>query len=152
MIEGVEIKRLKVITDDRGYLMEMLRSDDELFEKFGQVYLTVCNPGYVKGWHYHKKQTDNFIVIKGNAKVVLYDMRETSKTKSEIQEIFMGENNHILLKIPTLVMHGITPTNDEQVYLINCPTEKYDYDDPDEFRIDFKSKKIPYDWGVSKGG
>lgn len=132
--------------------MEMLRCDDLIFEKFGQVYLTVCNPGYVKGWHYHKKQTDNFVVIKGNAKVVLYDMRENSKTKSQIQEVFMGDKNPILLKIPTFVLHGITSTDNNSVHLVNCPTLPYDYDHPDEFRIDFKSKDIPYNWHVDKGG
>lgn len=68
MIEGVKIKRLKVIPDARGRLMEILRSDDELFVKFGQVYMTAAYPGVVKGWHYHKKQTDNFAVIKGMMK------------------------------------------------------------------------------------
>ena len=152
MIHGVEIKKLKVITDERGFLMEMLRCDDPLFEKFGQVYLTVCNPGYVKGWHYHKKQADHFVVVKGNARVVLYDMRKDSPTKSQVQEVFMGEKNPILLKIPAFVLHGITPDGNEPVYLMNCPTHPYDYKNPDEFRVDFKSKEIPYNWCVEKGG
>ena len=152
MIQGVEIKNLKVITDERGFLTEMLSCDDPLFEKFGQVYLTVCNPGYVKGWHYHKKQTDHFVVVKGNARVVLYDMRKKSPTKSKVQEVFMGEKNPILVKIPTFVLHGITPNGNEPVYLMNCPTHPYDYKNPDEFRVDFKSKEIPYNWGVEKGG
>lgn len=152
MIKGVEMKGLKVIRDDRGFLMEMLRCDDKLFEKFGQLYLTVCNPGYVKGWHYHKKQTDNFVVVKGNAKVVLYDIRKNSNTKVKIQEVFMGEKNSILLKIPPFILHGITPVDNNPVYLINCPTLPYNYDNPDEFKINFKSEKIPYKWGVDKGG
>ena len=65
MIHGVEIKKLKVISDNRGFLMEMLRCDDVIFEKFGQVYLSVCNPKIVKGWHYHKKQSDNMAVVRG---------------------------------------------------------------------------------------
>ena len=152
MIEGVEIKKLKVIADNRGFLMEMLRCDDALFEKFGQVYLSVCKPNIVKGWHYHKKQTDNFVVVKGNAKVVLFDKREGSSTKCQLQEVFMGESNPILLKIPPYVVHGITPVGNEPSYLINCPTLPYDYKIPDEFRIDFKSDEIPYDWGVEQGG
>ena len=103
MIEGVKIKRLKVIPDERGMLMEMMRDDDEFFQKFGQVYLSVVYPGVVKGWHYHKKQTDHFVFVKGNAKVVLYDNREGSKTKGEINEFFMGEYNPILLVIPPFV-------------------------------------------------
>lgn len=152
MINDVEIKKLKVIADNRGFLMEMLRCDDSLFEQFGQVYLSVCKPNVVKGWHYHKKQTDNFVVVKGNAKVVLYDNREKSSTKGEVQEVFMGEDNPILLKIPIFVVHGITPAGDAPCYLINCPTLPYDYKNPDEFRINFKSKDIPYDWEVEEGG
>lgn len=152
MIQGIEIKKLKVIADNRGFLMEMLRCDDSIFENFGQVYLSVCKPKIVKGWHYHKKQTDNFVVVKGNAKVVLYDDKENSPTKGEVQEVFMGEDNPILLKIPPFVVHGITPTGDDPSYLINCPTLPYDYKNPDEFRISFKSKDIPYDWGLEEGG
>src|SRR5205085_8017804 len=99
MIAGVRIKRLKVIPDERGMLMEMLRDDDEFFQKFGQVYLSVVYPGVVKGWHYHQKQTDHFVFVKGMAKVVLYDRREGSKTHGEVNEFFMGEDNPILLVI-----------------------------------------------------
>ena len=81
MIEGVKVKKLKVIPDERGHLMEMLRDDDEFFQRFGQVYLSVVYPGVVKGWHYHKKQTDHFVFVKGMAKVVLYDGREESRTR-----------------------------------------------------------------------
>ena len=72
-IEGVVVKALKRIPDERGWLMEMLRADDDLFQKFGQVYLTAVYPGVVKGWHYHKIQTDHFVCVGGMAKVVLYD-------------------------------------------------------------------------------
>ena len=80
MIEGVNIKKLKVIPDERGRLMEIVRADDEGFRKFGQVYLTTADPGVVKGWHYHKKQYDYMTVISGMMKIVLYDMREGSST------------------------------------------------------------------------
>ena len=152
MIEGVKIKKLKVIPDDRGFLMEMLRNDDGVFERFGQVYLSVCKPNTVKGWHYHKKQVDHFVVVKGNAKVVLYDLRDDSQTKGKVEEHFLGEKSPILLKIPTNVLHGITPMGNEPCYLINIPTEKYNYEKPDEFRISHTSKEIPYDWGLDKGG
>jgi dTDP-4-dehydrorhamnose 3,5-epimerase len=151
-MKGVNIKNLKVIEDDRGRLMEMLRNDDDVFKQFGQVYLTVCKPGVVKGWHYHKTQTDFFVVVKGKGKIVLYDNRENSKTKGEIKEVFMGKENPILLTIPPGVIHGFTAEDDEDCYIINCCTHVYNYEKPDEFRIDFKSKDIPYDWGLVKGG
>ncbi|MCX7972949.1 MAG: dTDP-4-dehydrorhamnose 3,5-epimerase, partial [Candidatus Aminicenantes bacterium] len=40
MIEGVKIKKLRVIPDERGRLMEILRADEEIFVRFGQVYMT----------------------------------------------------------------------------------------------------------------
>src|SRR3989344_6966177 len=147
MIEGVKTKKLKVIKDFRWYLMEMLRADDALFDKFGQVYLSVCLPGIVKGWHYHKKQTDNFVIAKGNAKVVLYDMRENSSTKGGIQEFFIGEKNPLLIQIPPYIAHGMTPADNKPIFLVNCPTEVYNYKTPDEYRIAYDSKEIPYEWG-----
>jgi len=146
MIDGVRIKRLKVIPDERGRLMEMLRDDDEVFQKFGQVYLSVVYPGVVKGWHYHKKQTDYFVFVKGMAKVVLYDGREGSPTHGEVNEFFLGEHNPILLVIPPFVLHGMKGVGTEPAYLVNTPTEHYVYDDPDEFRVDPNSPDIPYRW------
>jgi len=151
MIEGVKIKKLKVIPDERGFLMEMLRCDDELFEKFGQVYLSVVYPGVVKGWHYHKIQRDNFVVVYGMGKVVLYDQRQDSPTYGEINEFFMGEQNPILLSIPPLVLHGIKGVGTKPAYLINIPTEPYRYDSPDEYRIDPFKGGIPYDWDLKEG-
>ncbi|MBU1147910.1 MAG: dTDP-4-dehydrorhamnose 3,5-epimerase, partial [Candidatus Omnitrophica bacterium] len=63
MIRDVEVKKLKLIPDERGRLMEILRSDEEMFQKFGQVYMTTAYPGVIKAWHYHKKQDDYFTCI-----------------------------------------------------------------------------------------
>ena len=151
MIDGVKVKRLKVIPDERGFLMEMMRDDDEFFQKFGQVYLSVVYPGVVKGWHYHRKQTDHFVFVKGMAKVVLYDGRDDSATKGEVNEFFMGEQNPILLVIPPLVLHGMKGIGTEPAYLVNTPTEHYEYDDPDEHRVDPNGDEVPYDWGRKDG-
>ena len=151
MIDGVRVKRLKVIPDERGMLMEMLRDDDEFFQKVGQVYLSMVYPGVVKGWHYHKKQTDHFVFVKGMAKVVLYDDREGSGTRGEVNEYFMGEQNPILLVIPPLVLHGMKGIGTEPAYLINIPTEHYTYAEPDEFRVDPNSPEIPYRWERKDG-
>ena len=146
MINGVKTKKLKVIPDERGRLMEILRSDDELFEKFGQVYITTVYPGVVKGWHYHKKQIDNITVIKGMAKLVLYDNRENSPTKGEINEFFIGEHNPMLIQVPKLVLHGFKGISENEAIMLNCPTEVYDYAKPDEFRMPVHSEEIPYNW------
>jgi dTDP-4-dehydrorhamnose 3,5-epimerase len=148
LIEGVKVRSLKPITDERGWLMELFRSDWEEFERFGQLYITACYPDVVKGWHYHKKQTDHFICMRGMAKVVLYDPRKKSKTKGMINEFFMGERNFLLLEIPPLVYHGFKAIGGKEAWILNVPTELYNYSEPDEFRLAHDTKEIPYDWGV----
>ena len=152
MIEGVKVKPLKVIPDERGRLMELLRSDDqEFFIQFGQVYMTTAYPGVVKAWHYHKRQTDNFAVVHGMMKVVLYDNRPDSPTHGEVNEFFMGIHNPLLVQIPPLVLHGFKCIGETEGIVINIPTTLYNYKAPDEHRIDPHSKEIPYDWAIKEG-
>jgi dTDP-4-dehydrorhamnose 3,5-epimerase len=146
MIDGVKQKALRVIPDERGRLMEILRRDDELFTRFGQVYMTTAQPGVVKGWHYHKNQVDNIAVLKGMAKLVLYDPREGSPSRGEVLEIFAGEHNPVLVQVPKGVYHGFKGIGPEEAIVINCPTECYDYDNPDEYRVDPHDNDIPYEW------
>lgn len=151
MIHQVRTKKLKVTPDERGRLMEALRADDEVFIKFGQIYFTTAYPGVVKAWHYHKKQIDNFVVVHGMMKVVLYDPREDSPTQGEINEFFMGVHNQMLLQIPNLVYHGFKCTSEHEAIVMNCPTEMYHYAAPDEYRIPAHSPEIPYDWARKDG-
>ncbi len=151
MIDGVKVKNLKVICDERGRLMEILRSDDELFIKFGQVYMTTAYPGVVKAWHYHKHQTDNMSVVRGMMKIVLYDDREGSNTRGEVNQFFVGENNPILVSIPEMVYHGFKCISETEAMVINVPTNIFDYKQPDEYRIDPHKNTIPYDWSRKDG-
>jgi len=151
LIEGVQLKELKVIPDERGRLMEILRSDDELFDRFGQVYMTTAYPGVVKAWHYHKIQDDRFAVVKGMMKLVLFDDREESPTRGEVNEFFLGEYNPLLVRIPRGVYHGFKGIGEEEAIVINIPTEPYNREKPDEYRLDPHENDIPYDWGRRDG-
>jgi len=151
MIEGVKTKNLRVVPDERGWLMEILRCDDEIFKSFGQVYLTTAYPGVVKAWHYHKKQTDNFTCIRGMMKVALYDDREGSNTCGEINEFFVGDKNPVLISVPPLVYNGFKAVGDETAYFLSVPTLAYNYKEPDEFRLPPDTNKIPYDWLLTPG-
>ncbi|MCS6816166.1 MAG: dTDP-4-dehydrorhamnose 3,5-epimerase family protein [Blastocatellia bacterium] len=151
MIEGVRVKPLRMIPDERGRLMELLRADDEIFIKFGQVYMTTVYPGVVKAWHYHKKQYDNFVAIRGMIKLVLYDAREGSPTQGEINEFFIGDWNPQLVQIPPGVYHGFKCISETEAIVINIPTEVYNYAQPDEYRLDPHKGGIPYDWARKDG-
>lgn len=151
MIAGVKVERLEVIPDERGRVMEILRSDDEIFHKFGQVYMTTTYPNVVKAWHYHKIQTDNVTVVRGMLKLVLYDPREDSPTKGEINEFFIGEHNPFLVQIPKGVYHGWMCISETEAIAINIPTEVYNREKPDEYRIHPHDNDIPYDWARKDG-
>ncbi len=151
MIDGVKVKELKPIPDDRGMLMEMLRSDDPDFQRFGQVYLTTVYPGVVKAWHYHKKQTDHFVCVSGMAKVALHDRREGSPTFGQTDTFVTGWQRQRMIIIPPLVYHGFTAVGTDPATIVNIPTELYDYENPDEHRLPFDDPEIGYDWGVKSG-
>ena len=149
-IDGVKTKMMRVIPDERGYLQEILRADDEMFTKFGQVYVSATYPGAVKAWHYHEKQVDHFACIAGMIKLVLVDTRPDSPTKDAVNEFFIGPQNPMLVQIPNLVYHGWKCISTEPSLVINVPTEPYHYKTPDEYRLD-PHNTLPYDWARKDG-
>ncbi|MBM4339803.1 MAG: dTDP-4-dehydrorhamnose 3,5-epimerase [Deltaproteobacteria bacterium] len=151
MIHGVKTKVLKVIPDERGRVLEILRADDALFQKFGQVYVTTTYPQVVKAWHYHKTQTDNFVSVRGMIKLVLYDPRENSPTRGEINEFYIGVHNPMLVQVPNMIYHGWKCVSEEEAIIVNIPTEVYDYSEPDEHRLPPHGKDIPYNWARKDG-
>ena len=151
LIEGVIVKNLKPILDERGYLQECFRSDWPMYKKFGQAYITIAFPNVVKAWHSHKIQTDNMVCINGNAKLVIYDNRKDSSTYKMINEIFFGEKNPLLISIPPDIWHGFKAIGSKKITVLNIPTELYNYDEPDEYRLPYDTDKITYDWKMKMG-
>lgn len=152
MIDGVRVKNLKIISDERGFLMECLRKDDQdFFREFGQVYISAVYKDAVKAWHYHKKQTDLVVCVSGLIKLVLHDGRKNSPTYGIINEFFIGDRNPCLIKIPVRVDHGWKGIESPISLVMNCPDHVYDYDDPDEFRKDPYDNDINYKWERKDG-
>lgn len=150
-IAGVQVKTLRPIPDERGWLMEILRRDEtDLLPVFGQVYVSATYPGVVKAWHYHKRQVDNFACIAGMVKLVLIDTREDSPTKDVVNEFFIGAINPLLVQVPNLVYHGWKCISEEAALVINVPSEPYDHEAPDEFRLN-PHGTLRYDWTRKDG-
>jgi dTDP-4-dehydrorhamnose 3,5-epimerase len=150
-IAGVKSKALRLVPDERGWLMEILRADDgEFFTKFGQVYVSATYPGVVKAWHYHRVQLDNFACVAGMVKLVLVDTRQGSPTEGAVNEFFVGSQNPMLVQVPNLVYHGWKCIGDAVALVVNAPTEPYRYDEPDEFRLE-PHGTLPYDWSRIDG-
>lgn len=148
MIDGVEIKRLVQHADDRGYLAELLRADEPIYRGFGQANVTLTYPGVVKAWHYHNQQDDLWVCVKGMIRAAMFDMREGSPTHGQTQEVYMGEQNPVLVRIPVGVAHGYKVVGDQAAVLIYFVTTPYDRNAPDEFRIPWDSPEIPFDWSL----
>lgn len=144
MIDGVKITPLKQIVDERGKVMHMLRCDSEVFKAFGEIYFSCVYPGAIKGWHLHKIMVLNYAVPYGLIKFVLYDDRKESRTKGEIQEIFLGSDNYCLVTVPPMVWNGFKGIGTETAIVANCATIPHD---PGEIiRLDPFDETIPYNW------
>jgi len=149
MIDGVNIIRLNKIIDERGKIMHMMKATDPHFIQFGEIYFSCAWPGVVKAWHIHKTMTINNAVISGHAKLVIFDGREGSSTKGELQEIFIGEDNYCLVQIPPGIANGYKAYGDNLVIMANCSTEPHN---PEEMiRIDPFINEIPYNWALKQG-
>lgn len=145
MIEGVEIKQLVTHPDERGFFREIARStEDVVREGWQQISHSLMHHGVAKAWHVHKAHIDWWYVPVGDLKVALYDTRDGSATKGELQELFLGEHYEAqLVKIPPGVAHGCRVIGGT-AHLIYLTSETYDPDD--EGRLDHDDPSIGYDW------
>ena len=149
MIEGVKVVPLRQIPDERGKVMHMLRADDPHFERFGEIYFSTVFQGVIKGWHLHEQMTINYAVPVGSIKLVMFDDRPGSRTKGELQEIFVGDGNYSLVVVPPKIWNGFKGIAAPYSVVANCATIPHD---PSEItRLDPFSSRIPYDWGVRHG-
>jgi dTDP-4-dehydrorhamnose 3,5-epimerase len=149
VIDGVRIMPLRQIVDERGKVMHMLRADAPHFRGFGEIYFSAVHPGAIKAWHLHKKMVLNYAVPVGTIKLVLYDERAGSKTRGEVQEIFLGPDNYNLVTIPELVWNGFKGVGPGTALVANCATLPHD---PAEIeRREPRDDRIPYDWDIKHG-
>ncbi len=147
-IDGVKVIALARIPDERGTIYHMLKRTDPHFTSFGEVYFSTVYPGVVKGWHRHKNMTLHYACIHGRVKLVIYDERESSKTKGELMELFLGPDNYSLVVIPPDLWNGFKGMGDEPAIIadvIDIP-----HVEANSIRIDPHQSHIPYDWSVKE--
>lgn len=129
--------------------MHMLRVSDPHFQQFGEIYFSCIYPGAIKAWHIHTKMTLNYAVPHGHIKFVLYDDREKSPTRGELQELFLGPDNYCLVTVPPLVWNGFKGIGSEMALVANCSSIAHDPTEID--RMDPFSDRIPYNWEIRHG-
>lgn len=148
MIDGVVFKKLIKHCDDRGTFMEVVRDDEGLLERFGQLSASLTYPGVIKAFHYHDRQDDLWYFPVGNAQVVLYDRRPYSLTQGQTDVYYMGEENPSLLLIPKGVAHGYRVLGNQSAMIVYLTTRSYQAEAPDEHRIPFDDPMIGFDWNT----
>lgn len=143
-IDGIELLPLKVLRDDRGAVMHMMRTDSPAFKSFGEVYFSQVKKGVVKAWKKHLEMTQNLAVPVGEVRIVLYDDRPRSLTRGRVQEIKFGENNYSLLKIPPHIWYGFQGMNDGFALIANCTD--IPFRENEVVRADLAQGPITFQW------
>jgi dTDP-4-dehydrorhamnose 3,5-epimerase len=146
MIDGVQVVPLRRIPDERGTIMHMLRSTDPHFRQFGEIYFTTIYRDVVKGWHKHRQMTLNYACVFGRIKLALFDEQETSPTRGELQEIFLGPDDYSLVVIPPGIWTGFKGMTDPCAIVANCCT--HPHDPALTTRLDPFDNHIPYEWDI----
>jgi dTDP-4-dehydrorhamnose 3,5-epimerase len=139
----IVVKQLKTHVDDRGYLVELVRSDDSFFKQFGQVYVSVINPGVVKGFHKHSRQTEHISCIHGQVKLVSVD---TSGSTPNIIEHHLSPLSPRVIVIEPEVWYGWCCIGNEPAILVNVTDFPNDPANPDGVRVDPHDNPWQYKW------
>ena len=146
MIEGVKITKLKQLVDERGKIMHMIRNDSPIFDKFGEIYFSTINPGYIKAWHLHKEATLNYVCIKGKVNLVLYDDRNKSKSSGVYQNFLLSPNDYFLITIPPYIWNGFKGLDSSESIIANCLD--LPHNEKEMVRKDPNDKYFKYDWSL----
>ncbi len=144
MIHDIKITPLKIISDERGKVMHMLRADSKVFKEFGEIYFSTINNKAIKGWHLHKESCLNYACVKGEVKLVLFDDRNDSPSKNKYQEIILSPKNYCLVTIPPNIWNGFKGLDKEESIIANCLT--IPHNEKEMIRKDPFDKSFNYQW------
>jgi dTDP-4-dehydrorhamnose 3,5-epimerase len=59
-------------------------------------------------------------------------------------ELHAGDSRPALVVVPPGVWHGLQNLGTIDALVLNCPTEAYNYADPDHYRLPHDADQIPY--------
>lgn len=158
VIDGVKVINLKRFNDDGGSLTELARISEGLMNDFSGVKIAQINysemdPGTVKAFHIHLKQTDIWYVPPSD-KILLFltDLRDDSPTKNVIMRIVLGDGNSKLVLIPPGVAHGcknLSHSTSRIIYFMDMNfSEEQDKCDEGRLPWDFFGADV---WELQKG-
>lgn len=145
-IDGVVVRALHLVTNERGHLLEIARADDEWFPGFGQVYATATLPGIVKGWYRHHRQTDLLAAVAGRLRLAIYDDRAGSATAGNVEVVELGVGAPTCVVVPPLVWHGFVALGPDPALCVHVNSVAFAFDAPDEDRRPVDDPAMPAVW------
>lgn len=144
MIEGVIFTPLSIIDVQGGDVLHAMKASDYGFNGFGEAYFSTVEAGAVKGWKMHHEMVLNLVVPVGSVRVVIFDDREGSKSKGNLDEVILSLSNYGRLTIPPELWVGFQGWCAEESLLLNIANIQHD---PDE--VSHKSLgSIDFDWSI----
>lgn len=148
-LHGVVITPKLKIFDDRGGIFHMLRADEPVFERFGEIYFSQVYAGVVKAFHHHASMTLNYYLVSGAVRLVLIDDRDESSTRGRYQELVLHPEAPKLVTIPPRVWNGFKGLGTGPSLIANCATEPHRKDEI-TYRP-FDDGAFGYDWSQRNG-
>jgi UDP-2-acetamido-2,6-beta-L-arabino-hexul-4-ose reductase len=109
-------RSLNVKTDHRGWLAEFLKS-----ESFGQVFISVTNPGVTRGNHFHDTKVEKFCVVRGDALIRLRSLRDGSTVEYPV-----SGSRPLVVDIPPGCVHSITNVGEGELVTLFWADEIFD--------------------------
>lgn len=127
MIEGVVIRALNKYSDERGWLMELFRTDEVRSEYVpAMTYISQTRPGIARGPHEHIDQADYFCFAgPSDFKVYLWDNRPESGTYRNRMAFIAGDSIPTIIIVPKKIVHAYKNVGDKDGLVINCPNRLF---------------------------
>ncbi|MEI6406016.1 MAG: dTDP-4-dehydrorhamnose 3,5-epimerase family protein [Actinomycetes bacterium] len=152
LIDGVEIQCAKVLGDDRGSITELFDRNDPYWSLgMAWMYRVTCRPNKIKGWGIHDDHTDRYMVIEGEAQVILFDDRKSSPSFGVVQEFYLSHTGVNQLTIPPGIWHLHRNLGTTDLIMLNAPSEPYNHSKPDKRKLPIVNDYIPYILKPSNG-
>lgn len=145
MIKGVLIKKVIKHKDKSGFFAELVKFGEKTFHEILQTSYSETKPGVIKAWHVHD-YSEIWCIVKGHAKVVLYDLRPDSPTFRKTQVVYAGEDNMKVIAIPGNVAHGYKNIGDKDMGIIYHSSQAYNPKIKAIREIPFDDPIIKFDW------
>lgn len=145
LAEGVTTHPIVTHHDERGSVGELFdpRWGWSELPLISSTFVTI-HPGKVKGWALHEEMEDRFCLLLGKAEFVFYDDRVDSPTWGRVSKLVISEQDRRIVRVPTHLWHAVHNIGTTDVVIINFPTQPYQYEDPDKYRLPLDTDLIPY--------